>query len=126
MIRVQLRGLSVVWVLCGTQMCVAAISALMVWVHWGSSAAKAALFGGFVAVAPVAYFAIKVCLCRGDAGAGQVLGAFYWAEAGKLVLTALLFLLGALMFGKHFAPLILTCMACLAMNWLMLVVVNID
>ena len=40
----------------------------------------------------------------------------------KLVLTALLFWIGAKWFGQHFAPLILTSIACLAMNWVMVAV----
>jgi len=39
-----------------------------------------------------------------------------------LLLTAFLFFIGARLFGEHFAPLMLTCMACLAMNWVMLAV----
>lgn len=126
MIRVQLRGLSLAWALCGAQMFMAATSALIVWVIWGGAAAMAALFGGFVAVVPVAYFAVKVYLRHGGSDASEVLGAFYRAEVGKLILTALLFLLGVLLFGKHFAPLILTCMACLTLNWLILAVASSD
>lgn len=126
MSRVQLRGQSLAWALCGAQMFMAAICAAVVWVIWDGMAALAALYGGLVAVVPVAYFATKVALRRGGSGANEVLGAFYRAEVGKLVLTALLFLIGALLFGAHFAPLILTCMACLAMNWLILAVASTD
>ena len=68
------------------------------------------------------YFAWRVSRKRGVTDADEVLGAFYRAEVGKLFLTLLLFLLGARWFGEHFAPLMLTCVACLAMNWVMLAV----
>ena len=51
-----------------------------------------------------------------------MLGTFYRAETAKLVLTALLFWIGAKWFGQHFAPLILTSIACMAMNWVMVAV----
>ncbi len=73
-----------------------------------------------VVIAPTIYFAAKVGLQRSNAA--EVLGAFYKAEVGKLILTALLFWIGALLFGPHFAPLMITCIACLAMNWVMLAV----
>ncbi len=126
MIRVQLRGLSLAWALCSAQLSMAVICALAAWVIRGGEAASAALFGGFVVAAPVAYFAIRVSLRRGGSQAGEVLGAFYRAEAGKLILTAVLFVIGALLFGEQFAPLILTCMACLAVNWLILAVAGFD
>ncbi len=73
---------------------------------------------------PTAYFAARVYLRGGGTRAAEVLAGFYRAEFGKLLLTALLFFLGASLFGKHFAPLILTSTACLAMNWLILAIAN--
>ena len=52
--------------------------------------------------------------------AKQALGELYRAELGKLLLTALMFVIGALFFGQHYAALMLTCVACLAMNWVVL------
>ena len=120
--RLQSSGLSAVRALCTAQLATAAICAGVVWAVWGAESARAALFGGLVAVAPVAYFGLRVFLRRGGLGAGDVLGAFYRAEAGKLALTAGLFVIGAKLFGAHFAPLMFTFMACLAMNWLLLAV----
>jgi ATP synthase protein I len=117
--RLRLRGGSLAWGLCGAQAVTATVATVVVWMVWGHQAAFAALFGGVVAIVPTLYFAAKIYLRAGGATAAEVLGAFYRAEVGKLILTALLFVIGAKMFGQHFAPLIITCLACLAMNWVM-------
>ena len=118
--RVDLRGVSLAWVLCAAQAVTTLVAVIVVAVFWGKSAAAAALFGGIVVVVPALYFAFRVHPRRGATKAQEVLGAFYRAEVGKLLLTALLFFIGARWFGAHFAPLMLTCVACLAMNWLVL------
>ena len=100
----------------------ALVATLVVLIGWGRAAALAALFGGFVVILPTLYFAAKVRLRAGGATAAEVLGAFYRAEVGKLVLTALLFWIGAVLFGEYFAPLIITSAVCLAMNWVVLAV----
>jgi len=119
---VDLRGVSPAWWLCAAQLMTTALAMIVAWVVSGTDAAIAALFGGMVAVVPAVFFAIRVGLRRGTSEAKEVLGAFYQAELGKLLLTAFLFFVGARLFGKHFAPLMLTCVACLAMNWVMLAV----
>lgn len=83
-------------------------------------AAAAALFGGLTVIVPALYFAVKVVGLGPVAEARKVLSTFYRAEVMKLLLTALLFMLGAKWFGAYFAPLLLTCLACLAMNWVVL------
>lgn len=120
--RLRLRGGSTAWALVGTQALTAAIAGLVVWIGWGPAAALAALFGGFVVILPTLYFAAKIYLGAGGTTAAEVLGTFYRAEAAKLILTTLLFWIGAKWFGQHFAPLILTSLACLAMNWVMVAV----
>jgi ATP synthase protein I len=124
MIRVHANGAALAWFLCAGQALTTAVAALVAWVVADKAAALAALFGGIVVILPTAYFALRVYLRGSGSQAAEVLGVFYRAEVGKLLLTALLFFIGALLFGKHFAPLILTCMACLAMNWLMLAIAN--
>jgi ATP synthase protein I len=116
------RGGSTAWALLGGQALTAAIAGLVVWIGWGPAAALAAMFGGMVVILPTLYFAVKVYLRAGNATAAEVLGTFYRAETMKLVLTALLFWIGAKWFGQHFAPLILTTIACLAVNWVMVAV----
>lgn len=106
----------VVW-----QIGIALASAALFWLR-SPGAAAAALFGGAVIAVPTAYFALAV-LVRGVAVMpGKVPGVFYRAEVIKLILMALGFVLGALWFGSRFAPLIVTSMACLAVNWGMLAV----
>lgn len=104
----------VVW-----QIGIALVSAALFWL-WSPGAAAAALFGGAVIAVPTAWFALAV-LVRGAAKMPRKMpGVFYRAEATKLILMAFGFVLGALWFGNRFAPLILTAMACLAVNWGML------
>lgn len=120
MARIGLRGASIALTLCGMQVMVAAIAAFVALVVSGGSAALAAVFGGVVVIAPTAWFALRVNTRPGSATAGEVLGLYYRAETGKLILMALGFWLGAVWFGQHFAPLMLTAVACMAMNWLLL------
>ncbi len=116
--RRRLRG-STASALVGAQVLTAAIAAAIVWIGWGGQAAVAAAYGGLAVILPTMYFAAKVRLRSGAGTAAEVLGAFYKAEAVKLVLTAVMFWIGARLFGNHFAPLMLTCIACLAMNGIM-------
>ncbi|MGH8121375.1 MAG: ATP synthase subunit I [Rudaea sp.] len=126
MIRVQANDASLAWALCAGQAITAALAAVVAWIVAGKAASLAALFGGMAVIVPTAYFAARIYLRGGGTQAAEILGAFYRAELGKLLLTALLFLVGALLFSKHFAPLILTSMACLVINWLMLAFVAND
>ena len=119
---VLMPGRSLAWSLCGAQSITAGIGVAVAWVVGGKAAAAAALFGGAIAIVPTIYFAVRVFSRGRRAGAADVLGAFYRAEVGKLILTALLFWIGAIVFSDHFAALMSTCIACLAMNWIMLAV----
>ena len=116
------RAGSTAWALVGGQTLTAAIAGLVVWIGWGPTASLAAMFGGSVVILLTLYFAAKVYLGAGATTAADVLGTFYRAETAKLVLTAVLFWIGAKWFGQHFAPLILTTIACLAVNWVMVAV----
>lgn len=124
--RLDLRGWSLAWVLCAAQAATTSLAVIVAAAFWGQAAATAALFGGIVVSVPALYFAVRVGRRRGATQAKEILGAFYRAEAGKLLLTALLFFIGARLFGDQFAPLMLTCVACLAMNWLVLAFVAVD
>lgn len=126
MVRVHLRGSAVVLTLMGAQAIISVLGAALAWATGGIESAAAALYGGAVAIVPAGWFAIRVFARSRGASAGQVLGWFYRAEFEKFVFSALLFIGGALMFGQHFAPLILTCMACFVANWLLLAVAVID
>ncbi len=98
----------------------ALVCAVAAWLLAGRGAALAAIFGGLVVVLPGMYFAARFKLRAGEGGAKDALGAFYRAEVGKLLLTALMFVVGAQVFGRHFAALMLTTVACLAANWVVL------
>jgi ATP synthase protein I len=108
----------------GALLCTQAITTVMAalvagWIA-GAGAALAALFGGIVVLVPTAYFAAKIYLRPQGSQAQDVLGAFYRGELAKLLLTAVLFFIGARLFGQHFGALMLTSIACLTMNWLVL------
>jgi F0F1-type ATP synthase assembly protein I len=123
---VRLRGKSPARVLLGAQIATTASAALLTEAFRGTPAAMAALFGGAVAIAPTAWFGIKMQPRAGRSGPEEMVGAMYRAEVGKLLLTASLFWIGAMLFGDHFAALILTCAACLSMNWLVLAIARFD
>jgi ATP synthase protein I len=116
------RSGSAAWALVGGQAVTAAVAGIVALIGAGPAASLAAMFGGLVVILPTLYFAAKVYLRAQQATAAEVLGTFYRAEAMKLVLTVVLFGVGAKWFGQHFAALILTTIACLAVNWVMVAV----
>lgn len=103
-----------------------AACAVVAWIAGGRDAAMAAAFGGLVVLLPGLYFAARFKLQPGEAGAKQALGALYRAEVGKLLLTVVLFVVGALVFGRHYAALMLTAVACLAANWVVLALARFE
>ena len=92
----------------------------------GRGEATAALFGGLAVFLPSLWFWRRAQASSGSTDAKQALGALYVAEIGKLVLVGLMLWLGALLFRTHYLALMLTCMACLAMNWVLLAVARFD
>lgn len=86
----------------------------------GRGAAAAAMFGGLVVLVPTAYFAARMRMRNGAVHPAQALGDVYKAEVGKLLVTALMFVAGAKLFGAHYGWLMVACVACLAMNWVVL------
>jgi len=108
--------------LAAAQAIVACVGGLVAGLASGRQAAFAALYGGAIALLPTLYFAMRVRLRQGGMDARQALGAIYRAEVGKLLLTLLMFVVGARWFGDHYLALMLTCMAGLAMNWVVLAV----
>lgn len=124
--RVHLHGISLAWAVCGLQVLISAIAALVMIGFWGRAEAKASLFGGIVAIAPNIYFALRIYLRRPDDEPKAILGRFYQAEIGKFALTAVLFFFGVTLFAQQFSPLIFTYMACIAAYWLVIAVARVD
>ena len=60
---------------------------------WGPVTAYSALLGGLVCLLPNCYFAYRAFRFRGARAARHIVRSFYAGEAGKLVITALLFAL---------------------------------
>jgi len=124
--RTQLRGAAIARAVCLVQMGILLIAALLTGLVWGRAQAIAALYGGLVALIPTAYFAYRVFARRKTQDPGQMLGAFYLGEFGKLGLTAVLFWLGVALFAKQFLALMVTYAACLLAYWLVLAWLGFD
>lgn len=66
--------------------------ALVLWIFQGLVAGYSGLLGGLVALVPNGYFAFRVYRYSGARSARAIVGEFYSGEAGKLILTAVLFI----------------------------------
>ena len=74
------------------QLVVTLVVALVLWVFQGLIAGYSGLLGGLVALIPNCYFAFRVYRYSGARSARAIVGEFYSGEAGKLILTAVLFI----------------------------------
>ena len=74
------------------QLIVALAVALVLWVFQGLIAGYSGLLGGLVALIPNSYFAFRVYRYSGARSARAIVGEIYSGEAGKLILTAVLFI----------------------------------
>ncbi|MCU1719121.1 F0F1 ATP synthase subunit I [Pseudomonas sp. 5P_3.1_Bac2] len=75
------------------QLLLVLVAALVLW-HWqGAVAGYSGLCGGLIAWLPNVYFAFKAFRFSGARAAQAIVRSFYAGEAGKLVLTAVLFAL---------------------------------
>lgn len=77
--------------LIGLQCVLTALLAIGAWGVIGPTAALSALLGGLIATVPAAYFAWRAFAYNQTRSAVKVLGSFYQAEIGKLLITALMF-----------------------------------
>ncbi|WP_394241162.1 F0F1 ATP synthase subunit I [Halopseudomonas laoshanensis] len=75
------------------QACVAILAALILWFFQNPVAGYSGLLGGLVALVPNAYFAYRVYRYSGARSAQAIVREFYSGEAGKIILTAALFVL---------------------------------
>ncbi|PZP20875.1 F0F1 ATP synthase subunit I [Pseudomonas kuykendallii] len=69
------------------------IAASLLWLSRGSVAGYSGLCGGLIVWLPNLYFAHKVFRFSGARAAQAIVRSFYAGEAGKLILTAVLFAL---------------------------------
>jgi ATP synthase protein I len=92
----------------------------VLWSVGGLDAALAALAGGLASALLSLQFALRIFSRRPDAPAGELLGTLYRAEALKLVMAAVLFIIAARFFGHVFVPLVTTYMATLLVYWVAL------
>lgn len=107
------------------QLIVLLLAALVAWQALGSVAGYSALLGGAIAWLPNLYFAHKAFRFSGARAAREIVRSFYAGEAGKLILTFVLFALtfagvkpleAPVLFGVYlltllvswFAPLLIT------------------
>lgn len=90
--RLPLRRLPVFKVLIAQILVVILIAAVLTVVR-GWTAGYSAICGGLVAWLPNLYFALKAFRYSGARAARDILKSFYAGEAGKFVLTAVLFAL---------------------------------
>ncbi|NLY57064.1 MAG: F0F1 ATP synthase subunit I [Gammaproteobacteria bacterium] len=74
------------------QLIVMLVVALVLWLFQGLTAGYSGLLGGLVALIPNSYFAFRVYRYSGARSARAIVGEMYFGEAGKLILTAVLFI----------------------------------
>ena len=74
------------------QLIVTLAVALVLWGFQGWIAGYSGLLGGLVALIPNSYFAFRVYRYSGARSARAIVGELYSGEAGKLILTAVLFI----------------------------------
>lgn len=75
------------------QLVVVLLLAAILWQWWGGVAGYSGLCGGLIAWLPNVYFAHKAFRFSGARAAQAIVRSFYAGEAGKLILTAVLFAL---------------------------------
>lgn len=75
------------------QLIVLLVAALTIWLLRGNVAGYSALLGGVIAWLPNVYFALKAFSFSGARAAKDIVRSFYAGEAGKLILTFVLFAL---------------------------------
>jgi len=122
----HLRGVKLAWAVCLTQLLITLTAAVIVGFIAETAAIKASIYGGFVAIVPTVYFAVRVYLRRPGSEPKDVVGSFYRGEIGKFALTALMFFFGVKLFRTQFLPLLPTYVACLTAYPAVLLAARID
>jgi len=91
----------------------------LVALYFGVTASYSVLLGGFICLLPNCYFAYRAFQYEGARAAREIVKSFYRGEAGKMVLTALLFS-AVFIWVKPLRPLALMGGYCgvLSMGWI--------
>ncbi len=90
------------------------------WSLAGMESGLAALCGGLASALLSLRFALRVFSRSPDAPPRELAAAFYRAEAFKLLMAAMLFMIAARFFGHVFVPVVTTYMATLVVYWVAL------
>ena len=86
---------------------------------WSVSAAMGAFAGGITVLLPNCYFVFRAFRYRGARDAKRIVRSFYSGEAGKLILTAVLFVLVFVSLKPLNAPAVFIGYFCVQMlNWI--------
>jgi ATP synthase protein I len=97
--------------------CLVGFAGAALWSLAGLDAALAALLGGISSAVLSLHFAIRVFARKPGSPPGAMLGAFYRAEAFKLIAAMAIFAVAAKFYGHVFVPLVTTFVATLTVYW---------
>ena len=75
------------------QLVVVLVAAISLWISWGPVAGYSGLLGGMIAWLPELLFRLQGVPFQRARAAREIVRSFYAGEAGKLILTAVLFAL---------------------------------
>jgi len=106
------------------QASVAIIFALIMAALSGVASAFAVLVGAIIYLLPTWVFATVLMRKRGAHAAKQIVAAFYWGEALKLVITIGLFLVAINFFAAYFPLLLITYIVMQLLHWLAPIIVK--
>ncbi len=117
MTGIRPRGKRLILRILAGQIAIGMAATLLSQVCLGLEAAKAAAYGAGIAIIPGLYFALRVFATPPGTPPRTMLAKLYAGEVGKFVLTAALFFGAVMWFPKQMLPVILTYIACLSVNW---------
>lgn len=102
----------------GVQALIVGLAALYANHAFGALAGGAAVWGGLTAIVPTLYFAWRLFQRHASESPEDVVGGAFRGQIGKMVLTALMFFWGVVLFAEHYAVLLVSFMACTVAYWI--------
>lgn len=99
------------------QALITGLAAVLAYHAHGAGAGAAAVWGGLTAIVPTLYFAWRLFQRHAYESPEDVVGGAFRGEIGKIVLTALMFFWGVVLFTEHYAVLLVSFMACTVAYW---------